>query len=513
MGKTGGSITMRKILNKLIGMKLLKHLKHGFVLISTVIRSLIMNIGNTLIKRLKNHSTIKTIGIAIFFLLTLIAIPLTALLNKMSQADSSSESSTTSTVEPSIEIADPTTPSEGTVSLPANAETPDIITENEKAMEQLFLDYISELDLENSEIAISYYNLVTKESYSYNEDEMFMPASLYKLPLNMYYYEQEAEGAISADTIFAGYTLEECHMLSLQYSDNETSEEMKFSLGTEEEFKEAVQKYGRMPDNVIGEEYFTTKNFSAKYMMNTLKYLNNKKDFFNEAITYLKNANPGQYFEMYLPDSECEVAQKYGWYDGNIHTIGIVYAAQPYLLCVLTEDMAYAESVIGEINRLFYEHTTETAYEETWFTPSDYTVSVNGTESEMRIYTLADVNYVNINDLAYTLSNTESEFNIDRNTESGVVNISTQENYESFGLVPISLEADDKLGTPTEYAYYIDGVDLELMSYMIADNEYVKLQEIAKVLDLGVTIGEEEKSISIDTTVGYENDARFNASP
>lgn len=217
--------------------------------------------------------------------------------------------------------------------------------------------FMTENGLNENNFSVAYYNTVTGETYSFNETKFFTPASIYKLPLNMYYYEQEAAGNISPDKKYAGYKLSYCHYLSLQCSDNPTSQAMRNALGTVKEYKILMAKYSGMTDAELGDEYFTTVKYNTKFILNTLKYLYNNSDFFSEAIGYLKNARANQFFEYYIPDSECVIAQKYGWLDGLAHTAGIVYTDTPYLLVVFTNNVGNAEKLIGKTNKLFYDYT------------------------------------------------------------------------------------------------------------------------------------------------------------
>ena len=182
-----------------------------------------------------------------------------------------------------------------------------------------------------------------------------MAASTYKLPLNMYYYEQEAQGAISSDAIFAGFRLRDCHHYSLQYSNNEVSEAMQRGLGTYKQYKTVIAKYGGIPLDGLEPLYFQRNVFSAQFMLNTLKYLYENAEFFKEALGYLKAAQPNQYFKKYV--TQYEIAQKYGQFGGSTNTVGIVYTPTPYLLAVYTQNVPGAESLIGKLNQLLCDYT------------------------------------------------------------------------------------------------------------------------------------------------------------
>ena len=228
-------------------------------------------------------------------------------------------------------------------------------TDAEEQLEGLIVSFLNEYNLNEHNFSFSYYNTVTGEEYGFNEQKMMQAASLYKLPLNMYYYEQEALGSISPDAKFAGYALSQCHMLSLQYSDNATSQAMRRALGKYSAFKTAIDIYTGVSAEELGGSYLNENYFSSFTIMNTLKYLYEHSEFFAEAIGYLKEAHPERYFKKFVEDYE--IAQKYGWLENNVNTAGIVYTPSPYLLCVFTENVNSAEKVIGSLNKLLCDYT------------------------------------------------------------------------------------------------------------------------------------------------------------
>ena len=232
----------------------------------------------------------------------------------------------------------------------------------EPALAALIGDYIQSKRINGSNISVAYYNTVSGEEYLWNSDKYFTAASIYKLPLNMYYYELEAAGEISPDTRIGGYPLSYCHQLSLQYSHNGLSEAMQAKLGTYRQYKTLTAKYGGIPAEELPQIYYTGNYFNTAFILNTLKILYDGRDgVYAQAIGYLKDATPGHWFETGVPDSECTIAQKYGAVSSGkhnyIHTAGIVYADEPFLLVVFTQDVNNGERVLGDIARICYDYT------------------------------------------------------------------------------------------------------------------------------------------------------------
>lgn len=232
----------------------------------------------------------------------------------------------------------------------------------ESALAALLSDYIERKNINGDNISIGYYNTVSGDEYLWNGDKYFTAASIYKLPLNMYYYELEAAGELDSDAHIGGYTLSQCHQQSLQYSNNELSEAMIARLGSFQQYKILIAKYGGIPEESLPDTYYYTNSFNTAFILNTLKiFYDGREGVYAQAVEYLKDAHPDRWFETGVPDSECTIAQKYGWFSTDyysvLHTAGIVYADEPFLLVVFTQNMPNAEQVLGEIARLCYDYT------------------------------------------------------------------------------------------------------------------------------------------------------------
>lgn len=220
-----------------------------------------------------------------------------------------------------------------------------------------------EYDLSERNFALGFRALSDGTEYWYNADKLFETASLYKLPLNMYFYELEAAGEIASDEPIYGVPLDYCHEQSLVYSNNELSQNMIDWIGSYRQFKEIAFGYTGLDESERSFDYYVSGGFSARMMVGMLQTLWDDPDTFGQEIDYLKEANPGEYLES----GECglEIAQKYGYehYDGilNICIAGIVYTDEPFLITVLTRGVGWAEVLMGELCDAFaeYEQTRE----------------------------------------------------------------------------------------------------------------------------------------------------------
>ena len=212
--------------------------------------------------------------------------------------------------------------------------------------------------LNEQNFSMSYYNTVTGESYAFEDTHMMVAASTYKLPLNLYYYPQELAGEIAPDALIAGvYRLSDCHYQSLVWSNNEISEAMLYQIGSFQEYKQTMRTFTDMTDGEIDPRYYSGNLYCTRMMMDALKYLYDHAADYEEMLSYMKEASPQNgYFRKYV--TECEVAHKYGSFEGAENDTGIIYAGQPFLLAVYTQDVA-GEEICAKAARLMKDYTDE----------------------------------------------------------------------------------------------------------------------------------------------------------
>lgn len=228
----------------------------------------------------------------------------------------------------------------------------------EDTLEARVAQFMEENYLNEQNFSMSYYNTVTGESYAFEDTHMMVAASTYKLPLNLYYYQQELAGEIAPDALIAGvYRLSDCHYQSLVWSNNEISEAMLYQIGSFREYKQTMRTFTDMTDDEIDPRYYSGNLYCTRMMMDALKYLYDHAADYEEMLSYMKEASPQNgYFRKYV--TECEVAHKYGSFEGAENDTGIIYAGQPFLLAVYTQDVA-GEEICAKAARLMKDYTDE----------------------------------------------------------------------------------------------------------------------------------------------------------
>lgn len=229
--------------------------------------------------------------------------------------------------------------------------------------------YLQENGIENEDVAYCITDLEHNIKYSMNENQEFIAASIYKLPLAMIYYDGISDGTYSMDTtlvydasmhedagrISSNYSfgsqiplkdLLDCMIL---YSDNDAAHVLYENLGGWSSYKEKMTKY----TDSISENYYTEENISTANTMNdVLSYLYAHQDIYKDLIENMKKAEPGNYLDK---DIQQQMPQKYGSYDYACNSAGFVESNTPYSIVVLTDLGDQGEDVMAKINSIVYE--------------------------------------------------------------------------------------------------------------------------------------------------------------
>lgn len=237
------------------------------------------------------------------------------------------------------------------------------------SLTEILKQYCNEHKLNASNFSYAYLNLETMETSSFNANTQMFAASTYKLPLNMYWYELQNAGKYNKDSLLhyhaycnedsSGYIYQNypinsvIPLATLQYysiveSDNVASQILFAGLGGWNAMMEAIHKYSPNTHVYTNENYF-----NAAYMLDTLKYLYQNQEVFQELLTNMKTAKPNSYFKKYVDD--VDIAHKYGEYDIVHNDVGIIFTKQPYALAVFTNNID-GENIVGEVNRIIYEY-------------------------------------------------------------------------------------------------------------------------------------------------------------
>ncbi len=219
-----------------------------------------------------------------------------------------------------------------------------------------------------------------------NENEIFSPASLLKIPLMMAYYkvsetdstylnkkieyipllgEENLKQNIDPTKYLEKgtfYTLDDLINRMIMYSDN-LSYNLLLNNMKEENKKEVYSDLGiKFPTEPDSSDFMTVKEYASFFrILYNASYLN--KDMSSKALKLLTEVAFDNGITAPIPKS-IKVAHKFGergYPDNNIkqlHDCGIVYLPRkPYLLCVMTrgDQMENLEKTIQNISQFIYK--------------------------------------------------------------------------------------------------------------------------------------------------------------
>jgi len=132
-------------------------------------------------------------------------------------------------------------------------------------------------------------------------------------------------------------------------------------------------------------------------------------------------------------------------------------------------------------------------------------ITVDGKEFNSSVYNIAGANYLQARDLAYMLNGTAKQFDL---VYAKQWDLDTIKTYSSPAYTPVGGEmatvaSGTKTATPTARIMKLDGLEINPLIYAIDGSNYVKLTDLAKIIDFGLASDSSTNTISINTTTGY----------
>ena len=231
------------------------------------------------------------------------------------------------------------------------------------ALQKLVEDYITQKDINPKNISVGYVYTATGEEWYYNGDTWYYPASMYKVPLMMLLAEKVHNGELTQDTDLGGYSVATAEEYIISYSNNDYAHTVRRFLGGDEVWRQEAKKFTTLEDSYYHSDYMDYCYFSPRYITQVVKTLYNESQRFPNIIECMLNAEPTHFFRLNESmNADYEIAQKYGSYcddfgDNFNHNTGIIYTPQPFVLTVMTLNVANYEKVISDIAILFKDYT------------------------------------------------------------------------------------------------------------------------------------------------------------
>lgn len=263
------------------------------------------------------------------------------------------------------------------VSSAAGAEVTDSVTCT-ASYNHLLAQLTRELSFEKGTYGVYLIDLKSGQVLGINHREEFHAASTFKLPMNLFLYEQVAAGKIDPGTkltylkrhreggtgilqykpVGSTYSIAELSVYSIVYSDNVATNILLSYLG-----RTNVKDYMRNIGGTVVDDdrNVTCPEDMANYMNCLLKFAAEHPEHGNLLIHYLANTVYNERLPKPLPAS-VKVAHKIGnWpYTGTYNDVGYVeHPENPYIIAVFsknTESRERAFAVIRKISGMVYDY-------------------------------------------------------------------------------------------------------------------------------------------------------------
>lgn len=231
------------------------------------------------------------------------------------------------------------------------------------------------------EYGIFFIDLNTSIGFGIGGSDEYIAASTIKIPLNLYLYKKIADGTVNPQNTIEylqedyeegtgriqfeefgkKYDLRELSMLSIVISDNVAANMLIRFLGRYN-FKNYMREIGGT--TVVYEENISCPRDMAIYMKRVYEFYGNNKILGKQLMDCLEKTIYNDRIPRLLP-SEVRVAHKVGnWPPSSYSDIGIVFAVRPYVISIMSKDVASQEEaykVIAHISRKAYDYVTKIA--------------------------------------------------------------------------------------------------------------------------------------------------------
>lgn len=152
------------------------------------------------------------------------------------------------------------------------------------------------------------------------------------------------------------------------------------------------------------------------------------------------------------------------------------------------------------IDEVVKEHIQQTAAEIKNVGISTHKIAVDGALVAPQGYLINRENYFKLRDVAYILSETDAQFNVEWDNDRNCIILTGGEPYETVGgeLEP-SQTAVTYLADSDSSVFY-NGEEASMTGYRIDGNNYYRIRDIAKVIGFDIDYEPDTRTVQIDST-------------
>lgn len=231
-------------------------------------------------------------------------------------------------------------------------------------VEDKITEFMNERGLNASNFSVSYFNLVSGESYAFNADVYRPVGKLRFLPTHMYYYEEETKGTfepvLEDEPVFTidGMSLEECRYYSIILSEDTVSEKMQAQIGSSTQYLELINNcYGMQELDSLPGEYWEKQSLSVEFLMNCIQIIATRPERFNGMMSNYRMVQKADAFAN--GSIAYPIVQIRGEEDGYITAIAEISAPQNFLVVASVKATADGDEVLGDLCKTLCNYVLE----------------------------------------------------------------------------------------------------------------------------------------------------------
>lgn len=165
--------------------------------------------------------------------------------------------------------------------------------------------------------------------------------------------------------------------------------------------------------------------------------------------------------------------------------------------CSAAMAFGLAVQLAGPAKEAFTAHAAAAA------TPTGCAIYVDGKQVNGAAYMINSNNYFKLRDIAAMVNGSAKQFEVSWNQTEKRIDLTTNKAYTVVGGELALPSNATKSATESKALVFKDGTKAAYTGYTISDNNYYKLRDLCKDMDIGVKYDNATKRVDILTTVGY----------
>jgi hypothetical protein len=135
--------------------------------------------------------------------------------------------------------------------------------------------------------------------------------------------------------------------------------------------------------------------------------------------------------------------------------------------------------------------------------PNTAEIFIDSKSVPFEFYNIGGSNYLKLRDLAYALNGTQKQFGVRYDERWGYIYLTSGDSYFPVGGEMSAWSGGPRQASMTPLDISVDTYWSCPMAYNIGGYNYIKLRDLAEMLDFGVSYDEATRAVNIDTGVGY----------